>query len=121
MGWLCLARLVQAGGRKNLCKMAVCFRAKEDKGRFEKDEMQGVHILCAPSIVLFSDQSSSTRALLLARQKDYKLAALKAKQQGDLEKAKEYMKAGKVSTQILSADHSLCSSHVHWVPDTRGS
>lgn len=39
---------------------------------------------------------TSTRALLVTRQKEYKTAALKAKQQGDLEKAKEYMKIGKV-------------------------
>lgn len=32
------------------------------------------------------------------RQKEYKIAALKAKQQGNLEKAKEYMKTGKVCT-----------------------
>lgn len=34
--------------------------------------------------------------LLVTREKEYKLAALKAKQEGDLEKAKEYMRTGKV-------------------------
>ncbi|OXB54734.1 hypothetical protein ASZ78_011052 [Callipepla squamata] len=47
--------------------------------------------------------SSSTRAMLLKRQKEYKLAALKAKQQGDLEKAKEYMKIGKKFNVVLEA------------------
>uniref|UniRef100_A0A672U5A8 Coiled-coil and C2 domain-containing protein 1B n=1 Tax=Strigops habroptila TaxID=2489341 RepID=A0A672U5A8_STRHB len=46
---------------------------------------------------------SDTRAILLMRQKEYKLAALKAKQQGDLEKAKEYMKAGKKFNVVLEA------------------
>lgn len=48
-------------------------------------------------------QNSSARAILLKRQKEYKLAALKAKQQGDLEKAKEYMKAGKKFNVVLEA------------------
>uniref|UniRef100_A0A8C4UHP1 Coiled-coil and C2 domain-containing protein 1B n=1 Tax=Falco tinnunculus TaxID=100819 RepID=A0A8C4UHP1_FALTI len=47
--------------------------------------------------------NSNTRAILLMRQKEYKLAALKAKQQGDLEKAKEYMKAGKKFNVVLEA------------------
>ncbi|XP_048716791.1 coiled-coil and C2 domain-containing protein 1B isoform X2 [Caretta caretta] len=45
----------------------------------------------------------STRTLLVTRQKEYKLAALKAKQQGDLEKAKEYMKTGKKCAMVLEA------------------
>uniref|UniRef100_A0A8C3TQ73 Coiled-coil and C2 domain containing 1B n=1 Tax=Catharus ustulatus TaxID=91951 RepID=A0A8C3TQ73_CATUS len=47
--------------------------------------------------------SDNTRAILLMRQKEYKLAALKAKQQGDLEKAKEYMRAGKKFNVVLEA------------------
>uniref|UniRef100_A0A8C3RSR4 Coiled-coil and C2 domain-containing protein 1B n=1 Tax=Chelydra serpentina TaxID=8475 RepID=A0A8C3RSR4_CHESE len=47
--------------------------------------------------------NTSTRTLLVTRQKEYKLAALKAKQQGDLEKAKEYMKTGKKFTMVLEA------------------
>ncbi|NXR21119.1 C2D1B protein, partial [Cinclus mexicanus] len=54
-------------------------------------------------LVLPDPQHSSTRAILLMRQKEYKLAALKAKQQGDLEKAKEYMKAGKKFNVVLEA------------------
>ncbi|XP_072199926.1 coiled-coil and C2 domain-containing protein 1B [Excalfactoria chinensis] len=46
---------------------------------------------------------SSTRDILVKRQKEYKLAALKAKQQGDLEKAKEYMKIGKKFNVVLEA------------------
>ncbi|NWW97102.1 C2D1B protein, partial [Rhynochetos jubatus] len=53
--------------------------------------------------ILTDPQKSSTRAILLTRQKEYKLAALKAKQQGDLEKAKEYMKAGKKFNVVLEA------------------
>ncbi|XP_050162279.1 coiled-coil and C2 domain-containing protein 1B isoform X2 [Myiozetetes cayanensis] len=48
-------------------------------------------------------QRSRTRAVLLTRQKEYKLAALKAKQQGDLERAKEYMRAGKKFNVVLEA------------------
>uniref|UniRef100_A0A8B9BRJ0 Coiled-coil and C2 domain-containing protein 1B n=1 Tax=Anser brachyrhynchus TaxID=132585 RepID=A0A8B9BRJ0_9AVES len=45
----------------------------------------------------------NTRAILLMRQKEYKIAALKAKQQGNLEKAKEYMKTGKKFDVVLEA------------------
>ncbi|NXC79992.1 C2D1B protein, partial [Cercotrichas coryphoeus] len=56
------------------------------------------------SILILTDpQHSTTRAILLMRQKEYKLAALKAKQQGDLEKAKEYMRAGKKFNVVLEA------------------
>ncbi|XP_067391638.1 coiled-coil and C2 domain-containing protein 1B isoform X2 [Emydura macquarii macquarii] len=47
--------------------------------------------------------NTSTRILLVTRQKEYKLAALKAKQQGDLEKAKEYLKTSKKFTMVLEA------------------
>lgn len=43
------------------------------------------------------------RALLVTREKEYKLAALKAKQRGDLEKAKEYMRTGKKFSMVLEA------------------
>ncbi|NXH09638.1 C2D1B protein, partial [Bucco capensis] len=69
---------------------------------------QGMHILYTlcklqHCFILTDLQNSSTRAILLMRQKEYKLAALKAKQQGDLEKAKEYMKAGKKFNMVLEA------------------
>ncbi|NWV50737.1 C2D1B protein, partial [Daphoenositta chrysoptera] len=68
-------------------------------------EMQILHALCESQycLILPDPQHSSTRAILLMRQKEYKLAALKAKQQGDLEKAKEYMKAGKKFNVVLEA------------------
>ncbi|KAG8132408.1 hypothetical protein E2320_010269 [Naja naja] len=44
-----------------------------------------------------------TRALLVTREKEYKLAALKAKQEGDLEKAKEYMRTGKKFSLVIEA------------------
>ncbi|NXX92739.1 C2D1B protein, partial [Centropus bengalensis] len=63
------------------------------------------HALCKLQhcFILTDLQKSSTRAILLMRQKEYKLAALKAKQQGDLEKAKEYMKTGKKFNVVLEA------------------
>ncbi|KAM6129266.1 coiled-coil and C2 domain-containing protein 1B isoform 2-T3 [Phoenicopterus ruber ruber] len=67
----------------------------------ESESLQG---RAASSTTMETDlQKSSTRAILLMRQKEYKLAALKAKQQGDLEKAKEYMKAGKKFNIVLEA------------------
>ncbi|KFQ94092.1 Coiled-coil and C2 domain-containing protein 1B, partial [Nipponia nippon] len=67
--------------------------------------MHILHALCKSQdcFILTDLQNSSTRAMLLMRQKEYKLAALKAKQQGDLEKAKEYMKAGKKFNVVLEA------------------
>nr|XP_034980061.1 coiled-coil and C2 domain-containing protein 1B [Zootoca vivipara]XP_034980062.1 coiled-coil and C2 domain-containing protein 1B [Zootoca vivipara]XP_034980063.1 coiled-coil and C2 domain-containing protein 1B [Zootoca vivipara] len=53
-----------------------------------------------------SENNSSdlgTRALLVTREKEYKLAALKAKQKGNLEKAKEYMRTGKKFSLVLEA------------------
>ncbi|NXD40343.1 C2D1B protein, partial [Copsychus sechellarum] len=73
-----------------------------------KSSSQGMQILRAlyqsqHCLILPDLQHSSTRAILLMRQKEYKLAALKAKQQGDLEKAKEYMRAGKKFNVVLEA------------------
>lgn len=76
--------------------------------------MQALYKSCMLCFVLTDLQKSSTRAILLMRQKEYKLAALKAKQQGDLEKAKEYMKAGKVCTQeVMNYKHTLCFTNMH--------
>ncbi|KAF1665034.1 Coiled-coil and C2 domain-containing protein 1B, partial [Aptenodytes patagonicus] len=66
--------------------------------------------------ILTDLQNSSTRAMLLMRQKEYKLAALKAKQQGDLEKAKEYMKAGKKFNVVLEALDSGQPIDLHNMP-----
>ncbi|XP_054240600.1 coiled-coil and C2 domain-containing protein 1B isoform X2 [Indicator indicator] len=73
---------------------------EEPVQHLESESLQGY---AAPSPTVETAESSSTRAFLLARQKQYKLAALKAKQQGDLEKAKEYMKAGKKFNVVLEA------------------
>ncbi|XP_010288188.1 PREDICTED: coiled-coil and C2 domain-containing protein 1B [Phaethon lepturus] len=67
----------------------------------ESESLQG-HAASSPTMET-DLQKSSTRAILLMRQKEYKLAALKAKQQGDLEKAKEYMKTGKKFNVVLEA------------------
>ncbi|XP_053169623.1 coiled-coil and C2 domain-containing protein 1B [Hemicordylus capensis] len=50
-----------------------------------------------------NSDNSGTRALLVTREKEYKLAALKAKQEGNLEKAKEYMRTGKKFSMVLEA------------------
>ncbi|NXF32138.1 C2D1B protein, partial [Nyctibius bracteatus] len=62
-----------------------------------------MHCKSQHCFILTDLQNSSTRAIILMRQKEYKLAALKAKQQGDLEKAKEYMKTGKKFNVVLEA------------------
>ncbi|OPJ77085.1 coiled-coil and C2 domain-containing protein 1B [Patagioenas fasciata monilis] len=67
----------------------------------ESESLQG-HAASSPTVET-DLQKSSTRAILLMRQKEYKLAALKAKQRGDLEKAKEYMRAGKKFNVVLEA------------------
>uniref|UniRef100_A0A8C9TPT4 Coiled-coil and C2 domain-containing protein 1B n=1 Tax=Scleropages formosus TaxID=113540 RepID=A0A8C9TPT4_SCLFO len=43
-------------------------------------------------------EGESTKARLLERQREYRVAAVKAKQVGDIEKAKEFMKTSKVTT-----------------------
>ncbi|NXK03488.1 C2D1B protein, partial [Herpetotheres cachinnans] len=77
----------------------------ENSGDAVSQGMYILHALCKSQhyFILTDLQNSSTRAILLMRQKEYKLAALKAKQQGDLEKAKEYMKAGKKFNVVLEA------------------
>ncbi|XP_068095065.1 coiled-coil and C2 domain-containing protein 1B isoform X1 [Hyperolius riggenbachi] len=46
---------------------------------------------------------SETKTLLVTRQREYKMAALRAKQNGDVEKAKEYMRIGKRFSTVLEA------------------
>ncbi|XP_041445076.1 coiled-coil and C2 domain-containing protein 1B isoform X2 [Xenopus laevis] len=50
-----------------------------------------------------SENDTDSKTVLLLRQRDYKLAALKAKQTGDIEKAKEYMKISKKFSVVLEA------------------
>ncbi|KAF1591756.1 Coiled-coil and C2 domain-containing protein 1B, partial [Eudyptes moseleyi] len=80
--------------------------------------MHILHALCKSQhcFILTDLQNTSTRAMLLMRQKEYKLAALKAKQQGDLEKAKEYMKAGKKFNVVLEALDSGQPIDLHNLP-----
>ncbi|KAF1604132.1 Coiled-coil and C2 domain-containing protein 1B, partial [Eudyptes chrysocome] len=80
--------------------------------------MHILHALCKSQhcFILTDLQNTSTRAMLLMRQKEYKLAALKAKQQGDLEKAKEYMKAGKKFNVVLEALDSGQPIDLHNMP-----
>ncbi|NXD77257.1 C2D1B protein, partial [Halcyon senegalensis] len=77
----------------------------EDSGDSVSQGMHTLHAFSKPQhCFIHTDlQNSNARAILLRRQKEYKLAALKAKQQGDLEKAKEYMKAGKKFDVVLEA------------------
>ncbi|XP_078417243.1 coiled-coil and C2 domain-containing protein 1B [Cetorhinus maximus] len=46
---------------------------------------------------------TKTKILLIGRQKEYKLAALRAKQQGDITKTKEYMKTSKKFDVVIKA------------------
>uniref|UniRef100_A0A8C7R0M8 Coiled-coil and C2 domain-containing protein 1B n=1 Tax=Oncorhynchus mykiss TaxID=8022 RepID=A0A8C7R0M8_ONCMY len=45
----------------------------------------------------------ATKAMLLGRQREYKVAALKAKQQGDMEQVKLYFRTSKVTHWVISA------------------
>uniref|UniRef100_F6W5J6 Coiled-coil and C2 domain-containing protein 1B n=1 Tax=Monodelphis domestica TaxID=13616 RepID=F6W5J6_MONDO len=57
----------------------------------------------APSPSEASALEPDSRMMLLTRQKEYKAAALKAKQEGDLEQAREYMRIGKKFSAVLEA------------------
>ncbi|XP_075689113.1 coiled-coil and C2 domain-containing protein 1B [Rhinoderma darwinii] len=50
-----------------------------------------------------SQSEDDTKTLLTTRQREYKMAALRAKQSGDMEKAKEYMKIIKKFSNVLEA------------------
>ncbi|KAJ7405368.1 Coiled-coil and C2 domain-containing protein 1B [Willisornis vidua] len=84
---------------------AECAAAEEQQSppeageQLEAESLQG-HAATDPAV---QTDLQHTRAVLLMRQKEYKLAALKAKQQGDLEKAKEYMRTGKKFNVVLEA------------------
>lgn len=51
---------------------------------------------CPAFLSRASTASDSTRTMLLERQKEYKMAALRAKKQGDLEQARLHFKTSKV-------------------------
>ncbi|XP_053325415.1 coiled-coil and C2 domain-containing protein 1B [Spea bombifrons] len=50
-----------------------------------------------------SEDTGDSKTLLLTRQREYKLAALRAKQSGNVEKAKEYMKISKKFSNVVEA------------------
>lgn len=55
---------------------------------------------CGNCCVLLSRESTAneaTKTMLQERQREYKMAALRAKKQGDVEQAKLYFKTSKVS------------------------
>ncbi|XP_074508082.1 coiled-coil and C2 domain-containing protein 1B isoform X3 [Sebastes fasciatus] len=50
-----------------------------------------------------TDANEATKALLLERQKEYKMAALRAKKQGDVEQARDYFKTSKRFDVVIEA------------------
>ncbi|XP_050982542.1 coiled-coil and C2 domain-containing protein 1B isoform X2 [Labeo rohita] len=56
---------------------------------------EGEHIASGTQLHLDSPAEQPTKDVLLERQKEYRMAALKAKQAGDIEQAKMYIKASK--------------------------
>ncbi|KAM9349300.1 coiled-coil and C2 domain-containing protein 1B [Symphorus nematophorus] len=50
-----------------------------------------------------TDVNEATKTLLLERQKEYKMAALRAKKQGDLEQARHYFKTSKRFDAVIAA------------------
>lgn len=54
---------------------------------------------CRALVSRESTANDATKTMLLERQKEYKMAALKAKKQGDVEQAMLYFKTSKVSSQ----------------------
>ncbi|XP_032074589.1 coiled-coil and C2 domain-containing protein 1B isoform X2 [Thamnophis elegans] len=68
-----------------------------------EDQDVNTHDLGTKATLENDSKHLDTRALLVTREKEYKLAALKAKQKGDLEKAKEYMRTGKKFSLVIEA------------------
>ncbi|EPY84499.1 coiled-coil and C2 domain-containing protein 1B [Camelus ferus] len=60
-------------------------------------------LLDSPGISASPDSDPDPRALLLARQREYKVAALNAKRAGDLDRARELMRIGKRFGAVLEA------------------
>uniref|UniRef100_A0A8D2DF20 Coiled-coil and C2 domain-containing protein 1B n=1 Tax=Sciurus vulgaris TaxID=55149 RepID=A0A8D2DF20_SCIVU len=61
------------------------------------------NLLHSPSIAVLPDSDPHPRALLSARQRAYKVAALSAKRAGDLDRARELMRIGKRFGAVLEA------------------
>ncbi|CAI9571950.1 unnamed protein product [Staurois parvus] len=53
-----------------------------------------------------TQEEAESKTLLMTRHNEYKMAALRAKQRGDIEKAKEYMKICKKFSSVLEAMES---------------
>lgn len=64
----------------------------------------GVHCVRCVFLSGESTVNEAAKTTTLERQREYKMAALRAKKQGDMEQAKLYFKTSKVSyrTEILS-------------------
>lgn len=62
----------------------------------DKPSQPETSLLGSPGISAPPDSDPDPQALLLARQREYKLAALNAKRAGDLDRARELMRIGKV-------------------------
>ncbi|XP_060265190.1 coiled-coil and C2 domain-containing protein 1B isoform X3 [Ovis aries] len=69
----------------------------------DKPSQPETSLLCSPGISAPPDSDPDPRALLLARQKEYKVAALNAKRAGDLDRARELMRVGKRFAAVLEA------------------
>lgn len=59
-----------------------------------------------------STENEATKAMLVERQKEYRMAALKAKKQGDVEQAKLYIKTSKVSLRGKKICWKKSSSYI---------
>uniref|UniRef100_A0A668AGJ5 Coiled-coil and C2 domain containing 1B n=1 Tax=Myripristis murdjan TaxID=586833 RepID=A0A668AGJ5_9TELE len=68
--------------------------------------LTGLCFHCCGCCVVLSGESTvgeATKAMLLERQKEYKMAALKAKKQGDVEQAKLYIRTSKRFDAVIEA------------------
>ncbi|XP_026353891.3 coiled-coil and C2 domain-containing protein 1B isoform X3 [Ursus arctos] len=69
----------------------------------DKPSQPETSLLGSPGISAPPDSDPDPQALLLARQREYKLAALNAKRAGDLDRARELMRIGKRFGAVLEA------------------
>lgn len=65
-------------------------------------------LLGSPRISAPPDSDPDPRALLLARQREYKTAALNAKRAGHLDRARELMRTGKVQRRAQALCLTSC-------------
>ncbi|XP_019651392.1 coiled-coil and C2 domain-containing protein 1B isoform X2 [Ailuropoda melanoleuca] len=69
----------------------------------DKPSQPETSLLGSPGISAPPDSDPDPQALLSARQREYKLAALNAKRAGDLDRAREFMRIGKRFGAVLEA------------------